>query len=191
MGFAANTAGLWVDLGCGAGGLGLPLARRSKSRVLLIDPDASALRKALEASREVGLHHRVMALVACAERLPLANECVDLVVSRGSIYFWSDPAQGIREVHRILRAGGRAMIGGGLGRTYPEWARKEFMRRRREDIAQEGPEALERFEEKRSPATFRRLAREAGLRHFEVIGDGVLPPDDPRADLAIWLQFSK
>ena len=24
VGYAANTAGLWVDLGCGAGGLSLP-----------------------------------------------------------------------------------------------------------------------------------------------------------------------
>ncbi len=186
-GFARDAAGLWVDLGCGAGGVGLALARWCEGVVLLVDPDQDALREALESSR--GLD--VWALAGRAEQMPLASESADLVVSRGSIFFWQDPVQGIREVYRILRPGGRAMIGGGLGSTYPEWARKEFMRRRRKGLAEEGPGALARFEQKRSPKTFRRIATEAGLPDFHIVGESDAPLDDPRADLGIWLQFSK
>jgi len=47
--------------------------------------------------------------------MPLPSESVDLVFSRGSIFFWDDPAQGLQEVYRVLRPGGEAMIGGGRG----------------------------------------------------------------------------
>jgi len=64
--------------------------------------------------------------------------------------------------------GGRAMIGGGLGSTYPQWARQEFMRRRRESL--KSPEQAGAFAETRHPETFRRLATEAGLPSFQVVG---------------------
>jgi len=183
--------GLWVDLGCGSGGLGFALAGMSQNTIVLIDPDADALGKAVQKARESGLTSRVIPIVGCAECLPLPDESVDVVVSRGSFYFWQDRAQGLREVWRVLRPGGRAMIGGGLGRRYPQWARQEFIRRRRESVAAKGPEAVREFVEARSPETFRRLAVEAGLPAFEVVGEGGLGPDEANTGIGIWLQMAK
>ena len=86
--------GIWMDLGCGAGGLGLELARASKSTVLLFDPDVAALRRALGEARAAGLHQRMFPVVARAEHLPFAEGSVDLVASRGSIFFWHQPPEG-------------------------------------------------------------------------------------------------
>ena len=83
------------------------------------------------------------------------------------------------------------MIGGGLGRRYPEWARREFIRRRREDAAKNGPEAACRFTEARSRETFSRLAEESGIPSFEVVGEGGLGPEDPNTGVGIWLRFCK
>lgn len=183
--------GVWLDLGAGAGGVGLALARRSNSTVVLIDPNMESLRKALELAREFGLERRIIAIAARAEAIPLQADCIDLAVSRGSIFFWKDKAQGLREVHRVLYSDGSAMIGGGLGASYPQWARREFTRRRHEGVKRRGPDAFRCFKEARSSRTFRRLAEEAGLIDFEVAGDGAADPDSPQAGLGIWLRFGK
>jgi len=183
--------GVWVDLGAGAGGLGLALAATSSATLVLIDPNAAALAEALRAAGRRGLQQRVVAVVSPAEAMPLADVSVDLVVSRGSIFFWRDPAAGVREAYRILRRGGKAMVGGGLGSGYPVGAREEFVRRREEGVLKEGPEAVRRFQEVRRPETFRQWAVEAGLTDFDVSGEGGLSPEDARAGLGIWLRFTK
>jgi len=183
---------VWLDLGSGPGGVGLALLEKvHEAVVVLMDPDAKALRRALDSARQRGLSARAVAVVGSAESIPLPDESVDIVVSRGSFYFWQDRAQGLREVWRVLRPGGRAMIGGGLGRRYPQWARQEFIRRRRESAAAKGPEAVREFAEARSPETFRRLAVEAGLPAFEVVGEGGLGPDEANTGIGIWLQMAK
>jgi len=183
--------GVWVDLGCGEGPLAFALAQLTDSVLVLVDPKREALTRAVSKAGELGLSRRTVAVNGQAESLPLADDSVDLVVSRGSIFFWDDQAAGVREVHRILRSGGRAMLGGGLGRTYPLWARREFIRRRRESVRKRGPEAVRAFEEIRSRDAFRRWAEEAGLRGFDVVGDAALPEDDPDTGLGLWLIFGK
>jgi len=39
--------------------------------------------------------------------------------------------------------------------------------------------------------TFRHWAEAAGLKDFEVSGQGALSPDDSRAGIGIWLKFTK
>jgi len=183
--------GVWVDLGAGPGGVGLELARQSTSIMVLIDPNESALQKALRVARGSGLGKRVIAITGRAEAIPLPDDCIDFAVSRGSIFFWEDRPQGLREVYRILRPGGAAMIGGGMGELYPEWARREFIRRRHEGVKKRGPDAVRRFKEVRSSQTFRRWAEEAGLINFQVTGNGGHDPDSPKVGLGVWLRFRK
>ena len=183
--------GIWVDLGAGPGGVGLALARQTNSTIVMIDPDEDALQKAFAEARKTEFGNRVVAVKGRAEAVPLPDNSVDLVVSRGSIFFWNDKAKGIREVYRILRPGGAAMIGGGLGASYPQWARQEFTRRRHEGVKRKGDDAYRRFREARSPQTFRQIAQEAGLVNFEVDGNGGATSDSPKAGQGIWLLFRK
>ncbi len=195
LGWCRPQTGVWIDLGSGTGGVGLAVASSgnaaaSSSTIVLLDPDAKALSQALQRGREKGLGSRLVAVVGVAEDMPLPDDSVDLVFSRGSIFFWKDPVQGIREVQRVLRPGGKAMIGGGRGSEYPEWARREFTRRRHGNQKTDSPQAKE-FARLRDPKTFRQWAKDAGLSDFRVTGHGALPPDDPRAGSGIWLQFTK
>lgn len=183
--------GLWMDLGAGAGPLAFALAHHDRGRILLVDPDTRALAKARERATADGIAHRVVPLAGRAEALPLSDCCVDLVVSRGSIYFWDSQSKGLAETYRVLREGGQAIIGGGLGSDYPQWARQEFIRRRHAGERRKGPQAYERFLWLRSPEAFAEWAREAELPHHQVIGEGGRPPEDPAAGLGIWLHFRK
>ena len=161
--YCRPAGGVWVDLGSGSGGLGLALARASSSTVLLMDPDGNALNKGLDGARRSGLAGRVMAVVARAENIPLPDGSVDLVASRGSIFFWNDPPGGLREVHRILRSGCRGMIGGGFGGSYPGWALKEFFRRRYESLKAQGEEAVRKWNDPRRPEWLAAQADAAGI----------------------------
>ena len=183
--------GIWVDLGCGEGPVAFALAELSDSFLVLIDPNREALAGAVAEARKRDTSRRMLPVHGRAEDLPIAYDSVDLVVSRGSIFFWEDRPAGIREVYRVLRPGGTAMLGGGLGSSYPAWARREFIRRRRESQRKKGPEALRKFREVRKPETFRRWATGAGLDDFRVVGEGGLAPDDPDTGLGIWLLFNK
>ncbi|MCD6415277.1 MAG: class I SAM-dependent methyltransferase [Planctomycetes bacterium] len=183
--------GVWVDLGCGEGAVAFALAELSRAVLVLVDPNREALAEALRRARDMGLSQRTVALCGRAESLPLVDDSVDLVVSRGSIFFWDDRPAGVREVYRALRPGGKAMLGGGLGRSYPLWARREFISRRREGVRQEGPAAVRAFAEVRSRDAFQGWAEEAGLHSFEVIGEAALPEDDPNTGLGLWLIFEK
>jgi len=186
-----DDAGVWVDLGCGGGPVALALSERCRAHIILVDPNDEALATARESAAERGCSDRIRAMRGRAEELPLADQSVDLVVSRGSIYFWDDQPQGLSEVYRVLREGGQAMIGGGMGRDYPQWARQEFIKRRHEGVRSKGRKAYERFLWLRDPETFAAWADEAGLPEFEVVGEGGKPPEDARAGLGIWLRFQR
>jgi len=183
--------GVWMDLGCGDGPLAFALAELSGSVLVLVDPNREALARALSKAAKLDLSRRTVAVRGQAESLPLADASVDLVVSRGSIFFWEDRSAGVREVYRVLRPGGKAMLGGGLGKTYPAWARQEFIRRRREGVRKQGGDAVRAFKEVRSQDAFRRWAEDAGIEDFEVVGEAALPEDDPNTGLGLWLIFEK
>jgi len=179
-----------MDLGADSGGIGLALAKEIRGVVILADPNREALSDGLNTARECGLQDKVVAVVEPAESIPLPDCSVDEVVSRGSSFFWESAADGIREVHRVLRPGGKAMIGGGLGSGYPEWPRREFVRRRTEGQSKNGPEA-KRFKETRSAQAFHSIARGAGLKSFEIIRDDGLSAEESADGFGIWLRFSK
>jgi SAM-dependent methyltransferase len=182
--------GFWVDLGAGQGGLALALVAATGNPVVMVDPDAAALGAALAAGREKGLAEKLAAVVGKAESLPFPDDSVDLVVSRGSIFFWDDPAKGLEEVRRVLRPGGKAYIGGGAGSGYPKWAVDKLTGGRKENLAGEEAEKWQRFVALRRPEQMTAWARAAGLEHYEVLGRGAVE-DDPRVGQGVWLLFTK
>jgi SAM-dependent methyltransferase len=57
-------------------------------------------------------------VVAAAETLPIRDSCCDVVLSTDALQYIPDPAEAIRESHRVLRPGGRLILS--TRGNYPE-----------------------------------------------------------------------
>ena len=189
--FCQPQKGFWVDLGAGKGQVAIPLIEATSNPVTMLDPNAEALSKGLEIARDKGMGHQLSAVFGVAENIPFPDNSVDLVVSRGSIFFWDDPVKGLQEVHRVLRPGGRAMIGGGAGSGYPKDAVQELVADRKKKLEGDEAEKWKRFVELRRPEKLRAWAEDAGLTDFNIAGKGAINADDPKVGQGVWLWFTK
>ena len=189
--FCEPKPGFWVDLGAGRGQVAIPLIEATGNPVVMIDPDAPAMAKGLELAREKGLADRLFAIVGVAEELPLPDNSVDLLVSRGSIFFWDDAPKGLREAYRVLRPGGKAYIGGGAGSGYPDWAAEKLVEGRRARLQGDDAPRWRRFVELRRPEQMRQWAEAAELPNFKVMGQGAISADDPDVGQGVWVLFEK
>jgi SAM-dependent methyltransferase len=183
--------GFWVDLGAGKGQLAIPLIEATGNPVVMVDPNAKALAEGLLAARKKGLESRLVAVVGAAERLPFPDESVDLVVSRGSIFFWEDPSKGLREVYRVLHPGGKAYIGGGAGSGYSKEAAGKLVEDRKKKMQGEEAAKWRQFVALRRPEQMREWAVNAELSKFRILGKGAIAADDPRVGQGVWLLFEK
>jgi SAM-dependent methyltransferase len=97
-----------LDVGCGTGFPLLELAHRlgPRARLVGLDPWAAALERAREKRRTQDAA-TVVLVRGVAERLPLADGAVDLVVSNNGLNNVQDLRQALRECARVARPGGR------------------------------------------------------------------------------------
>lgn len=94
-----------LDIGCGTGKLLEAVAARwPEARLHGVDP----AERMVEIAR--GRLPGADLTVGHAERLPLPDASVDLVLSTTSFGHWTDAAAGLGEVHRVLRPGGSVLI---------------------------------------------------------------------------------
>ena len=168
-------SGLCIDLGGGPGMLGICVAEASDLHVVIVDPLPECIELAGENIAERQLAQRVTAQVGRAEALAFPDGSVDLVVSRGSIYFWDDQGRGLGEIFRVLRPGGWAFVGGGFGTRE---LRDEILAEKADDG--DWNKARKERGAKHPPEHFRVLLTEIDI-------DGVVDSGDE----GMWIVFKK
>jgi demethylmenaquinone methyltransferase/2-methoxy-6-polyprenyl-1,4-benzoquinol methylase len=97
-----------LDLGCGTGDLTRELARQGARRVIGGDFVPEMLVAAEARARRAGLIN-VSFTVTDALTLPFADASFDCVTSGFLVRNVTDPALAFREMHRVLRPGGRVV----------------------------------------------------------------------------------
>jgi SAM-dependent methyltransferase len=128
------TTGVCVDLGGGCGSLDLALAKITKLRFYVLDINPWAVRLCNLLAEEAGMPGRICGVQGDAQNTPFRDDLADLVVSRGSIFFWSDQLAGVKEAYRILKPGGVAYIGGGFSRILAPKIRGKLVKNRERQL---------------------------------------------------------
>jgi SAM-dependent methyltransferase len=140
-----------LDVGCGEGALAVALQRRGAA-VTAVDPSASMLAAAQSRARAEA--SPIALAGAAGERLPFADAAFDVVIAKTVLCFVQDAQPMVSEMARVLRPGGRFVIG-----ELNKWSSWAAQRRIRAwlgaPVGRRG-----RF---RTAGELRALARDAGL----------------------------
>jgi ubiquinone/menaquinone biosynthesis C-methylase UbiE len=97
-----------IDIGCGPG-TALRVAAHRGARATGVDPSPQMLRLGRLLSTGPA-RHRVKLLEGRAEQLPCDDASADVIWALSSAHHWTDQAEGLEEVHRVLKPGGRLLI---------------------------------------------------------------------------------
>lgn len=106
----APPRGVVLDDGCGTGAF-LEFARRraaSVERYVGVDVSRGMLNHAQRRLSLAGSNHLLVQGDAC--RLPFAENSFDVVYARALLHHLPDPASGVREIQRVLKPGGVAVV---------------------------------------------------------------------------------
>lgn len=99
-----------LDVGCGTGRLLLKGAGESTA-ITGIDISAAMIDRAKEVGSGDGIFHvPPVFLQGDAEDLPFEDETFDLVLSTCVVFLLPDPSVALKEMHRVLKPGGRIAL---------------------------------------------------------------------------------
>lgn len=171
-------SGICLDIGTGNGYVGTEIAKITRMDIYYIDIEAEALSFARRSVAEADIDNEVFFIEAdICQGLTLADNFADFIISRGSLWFWKDRARGLAEVYRLLKVGGIALVGGGLGRYVPWTMRKRLSGERKNTLERKGGKRL-------SLEEMEALAIEAGISSFRVMSDAP-------GDKGSWIEIHK
>jgi ubiquinone/menaquinone biosynthesis C-methylase UbiE len=97
-----------LDIGCGSGVSG-PFFHHAGARYIGVDISAYAARTTRTYIQTLG--GRALTVQADSQALPLRSGSIDLVFSDGVLHHTPNTELALAEIHRVLRPGGRAVIG--------------------------------------------------------------------------------
>ncbi len=156
-----------LDIACGSGEPAISIATllAGTGEVTGVDVSPAPLQIARQRAQQRSLTN-VRFEEADAHHLPFPDASFDRVTSRLGIMFFADPVNAMREIHRVLKPGGRAALltWGVMGQPYFSSTIGTLLR-----VAQTGtiPEAARKMFAYGQPGLLARHLRSAGFEHAE------------------------
>jgi SAM-dependent methyltransferase len=100
-----------LDVGCGHGRTLARLAATPDAYLAGIDPSDVMVRLARKKLRSRIDAGRAEISLASSAKIPHRDARFDAALAVHVVYFWRDPLADLREIHRVLRPGGRLLLG--------------------------------------------------------------------------------
>ncbi len=167
--------GVCLDAGCGGGYLGIAIAEKTDMDIYLLDSSAEMIEFADKNINDKKLSGRAKTFLSDIASIPVEDSSIDLVISRGSVFFWQDVTAALREIFRVMKPGGFACIGGGLGTP-------EMRKRILEEMKGRDPEWTPHFSHRdSSDDKYVKALEESGITDFTTRRD----------DSGFWMEIRK
>lgn len=171
-------SGICLDIGTGNGYIGTEIAKITNMTIYFIDIKSECLDFARSTVAEADIDNKIYFMEAdVCKNIPLPDNFADFIISRGSMWFWEDKVKGLAEVYRVLKVGGNALIGGGLGR-YTPWSMRVRLNGERKNLLENKGIKRPSIEEMQS------MAVQAGIPSFRIIREAP-------GDKAVWIEMNK
>jgi ubiquinone/menaquinone biosynthesis C-methylase UbiE len=109
-----------LDLGAGPGLLSIEIFRKIPQVTIIgIDPLIKMLQLANGNVKNADFQ-TFEPVVGVSENIPLKNNTVDMITSRFSLPYWTQPNKSFQEMMRVLKPGGKVVLEA-LNRDFPTW----------------------------------------------------------------------
>jgi ubiquinone/menaquinone biosynthesis C-methylase UbiE len=109
-----------LDLGAGPGLLSVEIFRKMPQATILgIDPLIKMLQLAKGNVKNADFQ-TFEPVIGVSENIPLKDNTVDIIASRFSLPYWTQPNKSFQEMMRVLKPGGKVVLEA-LNRDFPTW----------------------------------------------------------------------
>jgi len=100
-----------LDVGCGEGRLVNLLAGQTGKRVVGLDISDHGFAEARYAAGQTAIPHLVECVECDAQQIAFKDDYFEAIILTYSLHHVEEPLIALREIHRILKPGGRVLIG--------------------------------------------------------------------------------
>lgn len=161
------SGGIALDAGSGPAHLSLALAQESDLKIFAYDASPMMLAVAYEHITEAELIRRVIPVLGDIHDIPFEDNSIDLIVSRGSWFFWDNLDLAFKEMYRVLTPGGMAYVGGGFGNAKLKEEIHAAMAKKDPDFSKGVSNRMMR----NNPDRIKKELEKAEIRTYELIQD--------------------
>ena len=160
--------GVCLDIGCGGGHLGFALMKITNIDVIFLDNNSDALDITKKRSKDLKVEYRTSTILGDVQNIPIEDESINLIISRGSLWFWEDKKKSFEEIYRVLTDGGIAYIGGGFG---DEKTKNEVYQKMKERDGEDFAEKRKKFTTGNDTNFYNEMLKETNIENLKIKDD--------------------
>ncbi|ABE51482.1 class I SAM-dependent methyltransferase [Methanococcoides burtonii] len=170
-------SGIIIDVGSGTAALAISLSHLIDGNIYTLDISEKMYAIAKKRIDQSNLSDKITPILEDVHNMPFEDGYADLIVSRGSLFFWQDVATAFRQIYRVLKPGGFGYIGGGFGTSELKSKISNEMVIRDKGWIENVNKRLERS----NLESFEKALKTAKINDYEIIDD----------ESGFWILFKK